>query len=440
MGYSQEQINKILEENDLLKKENEDLRKIISSKRYQFANKLATSYNTIFPLGSKRRSIVGKSLNGINKVKKNKVKKNINELKKISKDFKKIIIVSGIVWNTPLPQRSHQLALEFAKRKDILVVYYEIDNFSDRCKKVKNNLVVISGKQLLFSMSVIDKQKGLFMFNNVANILLSDVETIQSKGFSLVYECIDELTDILSGGASINQKEIIEELPRLKVALFVSTAKRLTKQLKQVVPKARIIESKNAVKEDEFDYEKSRKFKTPSDLKKICSSGKEIVGYYGAISPWLDYDLIHKIAKKHPELEWVFIGVDYDGALSKLDKNINNIHYLGAKTQAELPKYAGRFNCGIIPFLPGDIAKSTSPIKLFEYMALGLPVVCTKDLVECQGYDYVYISQNDLDFEEKMLTALKQSHKSDVRDRLLEQAKYNTWEMRAKEILEAVGY
>ena len=101
--------------------------------------------------------------------------------------------------------------------------------------------------------------------------------------------------------------------------------------------------------------------------------------------------------------------------------------------------YAVHFDCAIIPFMPGDIAKSTSPIKLFEYMALGLPTVCTKDLNECVGYKYVYVAKNASDFEKYLQEAIGQSRDNNVKKELLAQAENNTWEYRAKEILKALG-
>lgn len=277
------------------------------------------------------------------------------------------------------------------------------------------------------------------MFSNVGNVELASIKQMLKNGFELIFECIDELDEALSGGITINQKKILKDLPNLGVKLFVSTAHRLTEQLEGIVPESKILLSKNAVNVEKFNYERFKDGGLPADLRNIRKDGKKIIGYYGAIAPWLDYDLIHETAKRHPEYELVFIGVDYDGALAKLDTSFKNIHYLGVKKQSELPSYAVHFDCAIIPFMPGDIAKSTSPIKLFEYMALGLPTVCTKDLNECVGYKYVYVAKNASDFEKYLQEAIGQSRDNNVKKELLAQAENNTWEYRAKEILKALG-
>ena len=422
-----------------LKAENDSLRKLLNAKRYKMADKVANSYNAMLPVGTKRRNIVGKSLNAVRRVGNIKTKRKIDSIEKLMKKYPNVLIVSGTAWNTPLPQRSHQLTKEFAKNKNLLVLYYEMDVSFNKCKRLDENVMLISGRDVLFSLILDKKQNGYFMFSNVGNVELASIKQMLKNGFELIFECIDELDEALSGGITINQKKILKDLPNLGVKLFVSTAHRLTEQLEGIVPESKILLSKNAVNVEKFNYERFKDGGLPADLRNIRKDGKKIIGYYGAIAPWLDYDLIHETAKRHPEYELVFIGVDYDGALAKLDTSFKNIHYLGVKKQSELPSYAVHFDCAIIPFMPGDIAKSTSPIKLFEYMALGLPTVCTKDLNECVGYKYVYVAKNASDFEKFLQEAIGQSRDNNVKKELLAQAENNTWEYRAKEILKALG-
>ena len=435
----QDNTAKLEKEVKRLKAENDSLRKLLNAKRYKMADKVANSYNVMLPVGTKRRNIVGKSLNAARRVGNIKTKRKIDSIEKLMKKYPNVLIVSGTAWNTPLPQRSHQLTKEFAKNKNLLVLYYEMDASFNKCKRLDENVMLISGRDVLFSLILDKKQNGYFMFSNVGNVELASIKQMLKNGFELIFECIDELDEALSGGITINQKKILKELPNLGVKLFVSTAHRLTEQLERIVSESKILLSKNAVNVEKFNYERFKDGGLPADLRNIRKDGKKIIGYYGAIAPWLDYDLIHETAKRHPEYELVFIGVDYDGALAKLDTSFKNIHYLGAKKQSELPSYAVHFDCAIIPFMPGDIAKSTSPIKLFEYMALGLPTVCTKDLNECVGYKYVYVAKNASDFEKYLQEAIGQSRDNNVKKELLAQAENNTWEYRAKEILKALG-
>ncbi|MBQ5347017.1 MAG: glycosyltransferase, partial [Ruminococcus sp.] len=71
-----------------------------------------------------------------------------------------------------------------------------------------------------------------------------------------------------------------------------------------------------------------------------------------------------------------------------------------------LPYYATHFSVCTIPFLVNDITQATSPIKLFEYMALGKPIVTTA-MNECKKYKSVMIAEDKKDFLEKIEKAIK---------------------------------
>ena len=186
---------------------------------------------------------------------------------------------------------------------------------------------------------------------------------------------------------------------------------------------------------EDFYFHRFKVVDTPSDLAEGMENKKPVVGYYGALAPWLDYELISKTAINNPDYNFVLIGVNYQNALKKLDQSLKNIYYLGPKKYADLPKYSSKFDCAIIPFGLGEIAKGTSPVKLFEYMAMGLPTVVTKDLKECEGYDHVYLAKNEKDFGDKLRLAIRESKKSDVKEKLRTYAEDNTWMKRAEDIM-----
>ena len=139
----------------------------------------------------------------------------------------------------------------------------------------------------------------------------------------------------------------------------------------------------------------------------ILKSKKPIIGYYGSLAKWVDFDLIKKLAEKRPGYEIVLIGMIYDDTIQKqeLDR-YKNIHYLGPKDYSILPEYAVWFDVATIPFVLNEITESTSPIKIFEYMALGTPIVTT-DMRECRKYKSILIGKDYEGFIEKVDDALK---------------------------------
>jgi hypothetical protein len=176
----------------------------------------------------------------------------------------------------------------------------------------------------------------------------------------------------------------------------------------------------------------------PEDIRGVVKEGKPIVGYYGAIASWLDYKLINDMVLKRPDYNFVFIGRDYDDGLKSLHLP-ENMHYLGPKDYADLANYSYWFDCALVPFQRGEIAKSTSPLKLFEYMAMGVPTVCTRDLRECSGYDGVLMSKDDKQFISNVDKAIEAKKDKKIHDKLVGYAKQNTWDARADDILKALG-
>jgi len=119
-------------------------------------------------------------------------------------------------------------------------------------------------------------------------------------------------------------------------------------------------------------------------FKKRCPSPQEyqyftgpIALYVGAIHDWFDYDLLNTAARALPHVNFVIIG---SGTTQKLQHQ-PNIHLLGTRSWNEIPAYMQHANVGLIPFdVEGypELIHRVNPLKLYEYMASGLPVVSRK--------------------------------------------------------------
>ena len=88
----------------------------------------------------------------------------------------------------------------------------------------------------------------------------------------------------------------------------------------------------------------------------------------------------------------------------------------------------------ILPFERGDLAKSTSPLKLFEYFALGKAVVVTPDLLECIGHPGVFVAGDAAAFAEAIEKALAVKDDPDFVSGQMKTAADNSWMSRAQEL------
>ena len=119
----------------------------------------------------------------------------------------------------------------------------------------------------------------------------------------------------------------------------------------------------------------------PEDLAGIA---RPRVLYVGSLEPWFDVDAVVAAARRHPGFRFVIIGpVRTDlGAL----RDQPNVHLLGPRPYTDVPGYMAHADVGIVPFRPLEEIQAVHPIKVYEYLAAGLPVVST-DWEELESMD-----------------------------------------------------
>lgn len=103
--------------------------------------------------------------------------------------------------------------------------------------------------------------------------------------------------------------------------------------------------------------------------------------FVGAISNYkLDLDLLHRVAALRPNYHFVLVGPTEDGedgtALQRCEA-LANVHTVGPQPYATLPSYLRGAAAAILPNRLNDYTKSMFPMKFFEYLAAGVPVVAT---------------------------------------------------------------
>jgi len=148
-------------------------------------------------------------------------------------------------------------------------------------------------------------------------------------------------------------------------------------------------------------------YPSPSDLADIPGP---VIGFVGTLFRFLDYDLLYDIAKIHADKSFVFVGpIEKTGAsgVEKL-KTLKNCHFLGRKDKSEIPAYIHHFNACINPFKIDDVSKSVSPLKVYEYLACGKPVISVpmEGLRQDPAGKYVDFANNTAEFSEKIGAAL----------------------------------
>jgi len=160
----------------------------------------------------------------------------------------------------------------------------------------------------------------------------------------------------------------------------------------------------------------------------IADIPKPIVGYIGVIQEKVDLELIKFLAEKNPKKSFVMVGPvwnEQDKAKLELAQ-FNNVYFLGYKSYAEAPMYIQQFDVGIIPHKKIDFSASTNPMKMYEYLATGLPVVASQGSGAEDLKEVVYLAKTYDEFNDYISLALKEKAK-DKKQARLEFVKKYSW-------------
>lgn len=337
-----------------------------------------------------------------------------------------IVFPPSLDWDVQLFQRPQQLALALAKQ-GALVFYIQPkpDRKQEPFQLITNGLFLCNVHVDTFRI-----------INNPFIYLLtwnSDYAT-RFKNPKIIYDFVDDI-DVFYGDKNQIKKGHEYLLKNAKIVL--ATAKKLVEEAKHF--RNDVIYSPNGVVYDHFaEFAAQELFTPPADLAPLLETQKPIIGYYGALARWFDYELLKGIAKQRPDYLFILIGPDYDGTLEPAGIfNFNNIFWLGVKKYVELPAYLHFFDVATIPFLVNEITHATSPLKLFEYMAGGKPIVITP-MRESMQYEGVLVADGPDEFVEKLDQALILTKDSTYINQIKKLALHNTWESRAEEIIQKV--
>ena len=167
-----------------------------------------------------------------------------------------------------------------------------------------------------------------------------------------------------------------------------------------------------------------------------------VLGFTGKITPRIDFRLLVHLATAHPEWTLAMIGPHEDTEALKRNADYRafvdapNVHLLGPRPYRDLPRHMRAFDICLLPYTTDDPFNiHCSPLKLYEYLATGKPIVST-DLPAVRPFDgLVRIARDAEEFERQVAAALEEQDE-DLRQRRLAVARENSWESRAKTVLQ----
>lgn len=241
----------------------------------------------------------------------------------------------------------------------------------------------------------------------------------------LIYDCVDEHSEY----TGLIDKTVMLEMERDLLEpcdLVFVTAIGLYESKKPFNPNTYYLP--NAANVEHFMKAQSAETRVPADIAAIKGP---VIGFVGVIQDWVDLDLIQAAAQAHPEWSVVLVGPVGVGIDVGRLQTLPNVFFLGRKPVADLPGYIKGFDICLNPFRMNELTKNVSPLKFYEYLASGKPIV-TVDMPGIRDFaDVVEVAGSAEEWVACIERALREETPAKKEARL-NRARENSWENRVE--------
>ena len=366
-----------------------------------------------------------------------------------------VILFSSDDWASGLKSSKYHVAVGFSKAnrvlfvnsiglrnpsgssKDIKRIWHKLISFLKGWERIDDHLFVYTPLVIPFHRSRLARRinriilvhslriiQFLLKFRRPVLLVFSPSfhEVVGHLGESeAIYYCIDELKGYREVDTAM--MEDMENHLLAKADCVVACSRELVEKKRSANPNVYYLP--HGVDWALFRKTLDERRDPPDDIARL---EKPIIGFYGFLSEdWIDFELLNDMAAQHPEWSLALIGrtkQDLAGVLRH-----DNIHFLGVKPFEQLPDYNRAFDVAIVPFVMNELTESSNPLKLFEYLASGLPVVSVNIPEVARYANVVKVARNRREFIRMTEEALTENGRED-RYRRSELVRNETWENR----------
>jgi len=305
-----------------------------------------------------------------------------------------VVFVAGVKFVESEGQRVTQIIRELVARNvAVLLVYF-------RWRSEYTQPVPRSQQSLLFQlpMDLLEKHRQVFLdapfrpdlrrtcvFEFPHPSCFQWVNEFNLAGWSTVYDIIDDWDEFAKAGKAVWYEPAVERYLARNATAVTAVVPSLAEKARSWVPGLKVGLVPNGVAPGSFDMTLQARSLPKGDV---------TVGYFGYLTPaWFDWELVASTARKHPR--WVFHIVGYGEPVPV--RLPDNVHLLGKVPHQELFAFAQNWDVALVPFKVGALSQGADPIKVYEYLTLGIPVVST-GIPHLRSYPGVYAAEKPGDF------------------------------------------
>jgi polysaccharide pyruvyl transferase CsaB len=281
-----------------------------------------------------------------------------------------VVLTSGTFLDVDEGQRPTQLALQLAAQGYVVVFVYwrwtreewrPQDHLDRGIVQIPVDLVLERFPHV-FQDSPFRHRHFLLCFPHAG--FFEPIAMARARGWTVAYDVMDDWMEFSRVGQAIWYDEAFERHLLGTADAVFAVNESLARHLETLGCKAPVVVP-NGVSPAIADVDEERPLE----------KGVVTVGYFGYLAgAWFDWDLVAGAARSRPD--WKFYLIGYGGGPEGLELPANLV-LLGKKPQKQLAGFARNWDVGIVPFRAERLAAGADPIKTYEYLAMGLPVVTT---------------------------------------------------------------
>jgi len=319
-----------------------------------------------------------------------------------------LVVFCHLRWNFVFQRPQHLLSRLAQQRRVILIEEPQLDESGEprmEIEAVADNIIVARPRTPITAHGFAPEQMPL-LHKLVAQLMVEqNVERCITWFYTplalpllpetphelVIYDCMDALDAFLNAPPLLKQRE--KELLAGADLVFTggpSLFRRLQDRHSNAHCFASSVDAKH--------FAQAQAPSSSAEPVDQSAAGHPRLGYFGVIDERVDLQLIDAVAAQRPDWQIVMVGPVVKIDESALPRRAN-IHYLGQKQYADLPKYLGGWDVCLLPFARNESTRYISPTKTLEYMAAEKPIVSTPitDVAEPYGH-IVYLADTADEF------------------------------------------
>ncbi len=164
-----------------------------------------------------------------------------------------------------------------------------------------------------------------------------------------------------------------------------------------------------------------------------------VIGYHGIIESRVDIELVQAIVRQRPNYTFLLAGPIWKEVRAAFEPVLAspNVRWLGRVSYDALPNVLACYDVGIIPHRLTPFTQSMNPLKLYEYLAAGKPVICTPIAGVAVFSEFVQLATSADEFVVAIDTALAQDT-AELQTQRQAAVASHTWSARVEQMLQII--